>query len=59
VVSVATAWEAMTEDRPHRPALTPLFACRQLVRGAGTQFETAVVAAAVSVLVPAVGLAAA
>jgi two-component system, cell cycle response regulator len=54
IVSVATAWEAMTDDRPHRPALTPLSACRELVRGAGTQFDAAVVEAAVSTLAPAV-----
>ena len=59
VVSVATAWEAMTDDRPHRRALTPLVACQQLLSGAGTQFEPAVVATAVSVLAPAVGRAAA
>ena len=59
VVSVArTAWEAMTDDRPHRPALTPLFARQQLVSGAGTQFDPAVVAAAVAALAPAVDLAA-
>jgi two-component system, cell cycle response regulator len=54
IVSVATAWEAMTEDRPHRSALTPLVACRELVRGAGKQFDSAVVDAAVTVLAPAV-----
>ena len=29
IVSVATAWEAMTDDRPHRPALTPLLASQR------------------------------
>ncbi len=52
IVSVATAWEAMTDDRPHRPALTPLLASRELVRSAGTQFDPAVVDAAVSALAP-------
>jgi HD-GYP domain-containing protein (c-di-GMP phosphodiesterase class II) len=54
VVSVATAWEAMTDERPHRPALTPLLASRELVRGAGTQFDPAVVDAALSALAPSV-----
>ncbi len=60
IVSVATAWEAMTDDRPHRPALTPLFACQELMNGSGTQFDPAVVDAAVSALaLPVVGRAAA
>ncbi len=59
VVSVATAWEAMTDDRPHRPALTPLLASRVLVLGAGTQFDPIVVDAALSVLPTVVGRAAA
>ena len=54
IVSVATAWESMTDDRPHRPALTPLLASRELVRGAGTQFDPAVVDAALSALAPSV-----
>ena len=53
VISVATAWEGMTSDRPHRRALTPLAACHELVRGAGTQFDAAVVDAALGVLAPA------
>ena len=60
IVSVATAWEAMADERPYRPPLTPLAASRELVRGAGTQFDPAVVDAAVSTLAPAfVGRAAA
>jgi HD-GYP domain-containing protein (c-di-GMP phosphodiesterase class II) len=54
VISVATAWEGMTSDLPHRRALTPLAACHVLVRGAGTQFDAAVVDAALGVLAPAV-----
>jgi HD-GYP domain-containing protein (c-di-GMP phosphodiesterase class II) len=53
VVSVATAWEAMTDDRPHRHALSPALASHELARGAGTQFDPAVVDAALSVLAPA------
>ena len=52
VVSVATAWEAMTADRPHRPAMPQLLAVRELVRGAGTQFDPDVVDAALRVLAP-------
>jgi HD-GYP domain-containing protein (c-di-GMP phosphodiesterase class II) len=60
IVSVASAWEGMTTDRPHRSALTPLVATQELVRGAGTQFHPAVVDVAVSLLAPAeVGRAAA
>jgi HD-GYP domain-containing protein (c-di-GMP phosphodiesterase class II) len=54
VVSVATAWEAMTDERPHRPALSPALASHELARGAGTQFDPTVVDAALSVLAPAV-----
>jgi HD-GYP domain-containing protein (c-di-GMP phosphodiesterase class II) len=54
IVSVASAWEGMTSDRPHRSALTRLVACQELVRGAGTQFHPAAVDAAVSLLAPAV-----
>ncbi|MDX6672830.1 MAG: hypothetical protein QOH11_248 [Solirubrobacteraceae bacterium] len=54
IVSVATAWESMTDDRPHRPALTPVLASHELVRGAGTQFDPAVVDAALSALAPSV-----
>ena len=54
IVSVATAWEAMTDDRPHRPALTPRLASAELVHGAGTQFDPAVVDAALTALAPSV-----
>jgi HD-GYP domain-containing protein (c-di-GMP phosphodiesterase class II) len=54
VISVATAWEAMTDERPHRPALTPSLASSELLRGAGTQFDPAVVDAALSALAPGV-----
>lgn len=55
ILSVAGAWESMTSDRPYRSALTPAAAVHELVRGAGTQFDPAVVAAAVSVLAPTAG----
>jgi len=54
VISVATAWEGMTSDRAHRPALSPEAVCHELAHGAGTQFDAAVVDAALGVLSPAV-----
>jgi GGDEF domain-containing protein len=44
-VSVVTAFCAMTRDRPYSDALTPAEAARELVAGAGSQFDPAVVAA--------------
>jgi HD-GYP domain-containing protein (c-di-GMP phosphodiesterase class II) len=44
----------MTSDRAHRPALSPEAASHELSRGAGTQFDAAVVDAALGVLSPAV-----
>ena len=54
IVSVATAWEAMTDERPHRPALTEVHTLRELMLGSGTQFDPDAVAAALSALAPAV-----
>jgi hypothetical protein len=45
VVSIVTAFCAMTRDRSYSDALTPAEAGRELVAGAGTQFEPEVVAA--------------
>jgi len=45
IVFVCSAFHDMTSDRPHRAALEPLDALAQLQRGAGTQFDPAVVAA--------------
>jgi HD-GYP domain-containing protein (c-di-GMP phosphodiesterase class II) len=42
---VADAYEAMTADRPYRRALGSEEAAAELRRGAGTQFDTDVVAA--------------
>jgi GGDEF domain-containing protein len=44
-VSVVTAFCAMTRDRPHSDALTAAEAARELVSGAGTQFDPEIVAA--------------
>jgi putative nucleotidyltransferase with HDIG domain len=43
VLNVADAFDAMTSDRPYRRALSMEIALRELERGAGTQFDAAVV----------------
>jgi diguanylate cyclase (GGDEF)-like protein len=43
IVAVCDAYDAMTSDRPYRPAFTHEVACRELRAGAGTQFDQAVV----------------
>ncbi|GAA1978738.1 diguanylate cyclase [Amycolatopsis minnesotensis] len=45
VVAVCDAWAAMLAGRPHRPAVEPGLARAELVRGSGTRFDPAVVAA--------------
>jgi HD-GYP domain-containing protein (c-di-GMP phosphodiesterase class II) len=45
VIAVCDAWDAMTADRPYRPAMTRSSALMELERCAGTQFDPAVVAA--------------
>jgi diguanylate cyclase (GGDEF)-like protein/putative nucleotidyltransferase with HDIG domain len=50
ILAVADAYEAMTADRPYRRALAGAEARAELVRGAGTQFDAAVVAAFLHVL---------
>jgi diguanylate cyclase (GGDEF)-like protein/putative nucleotidyltransferase with HDIG domain len=50
ILAVADAYEAMTADRPYRRALAEAEARAELVRGAGTQFDTEVVAAFLRVL---------
>jgi two-component system, cell cycle response regulator len=45
IISVADAWTAMLSDRPYRNALSTAEARRELLRGAGTQFEGGIVAA--------------
>jgi len=37
-LSVADAYDAMTSDRPYRPAMSIEAACAELVKGKGTQF---------------------
>jgi putative nucleotidyltransferase with HDIG domain len=43
VVGLADAWDAMTTDRPYRPALTVEEAAAEVRRCSGTQFSPAVV----------------
>jgi diguanylate cyclase (GGDEF)-like protein/putative nucleotidyltransferase with HDIG domain len=45
ILAVADAYEAMTADRPYRKALAEAEARAELRRGAGTQFDSDVVAA--------------
>lgn len=44
IVACCDAYDAMTTDRPYRPALTQQAALAQLEAGAGTQFDPAVCA---------------
>ena len=50
IISVADAYQAMTEDRPYRRALAVDQAVAQLVAGSGTQFDPDVVQAFARVL---------
>jgi diguanylate cyclase (GGDEF)-like protein/putative nucleotidyltransferase with HDIG domain len=50
ILAVADAYEAMTADRPYRVALAPEDAREELLRGAGSQFDAAVVEAFLAVL---------
>lgn len=43
IFAVADALDAMTSDRPHRPAIPFAAACREIARGARRQFDPAVV----------------
>ena len=50
ILAVADAYEAMTADRPYRRALDPVLARAELERGAGAQFDGAVVTAFLAAL---------
>ncbi|MBW2056268.1 MAG: response regulator [Deltaproteobacteria bacterium] len=45
ILAVADSYDAMTSDRPYRPAKTPEEAARELKRCAGSQFDRTVVEA--------------
>lgn len=50
IISVADAYQAMTENRPYRPALTQEAAIAQLQAGSGTQFDPHVVDVFIKIL---------
>jgi type III secretory pathway component EscS len=50
IISVADAYQAMTEDRPYRPALTQEQAIAELKMGSGTQFDPRVVDVFIKIL---------
>jgi diguanylate cyclase (GGDEF)-like protein len=52
ILAVADAYEAMTNERPYRPAMSAVTAQNELIRGVGRQFEAGVVHAFLSVAAP-------
>jgi HD-GYP domain-containing protein (c-di-GMP phosphodiesterase class II) len=50
IVAVCDAYQAMTSERPYRPALPPAAAAHELRAGAGTQFDPMLVDCFVGVL---------
>jgi len=52
ILAVADAYEAMTNERPYRPAMSVVAAQNELIRGVGRQFESSVVHAFLSVVAP-------
>ena len=50
IIAVADAYSAMIEDRPYRRALREWQACRELVNGAGTHFDSVVVSVFLRIL---------
>ena len=57
ILTVADAFDAMTSDRPYRPAMSSREAMDEIERCAGTQFDPAVVAALLRTTAAAVGAA--
>ena len=49
-LAVADAYDAMTSDRPYRPAMTPEAACAELEKGKGKQFDPVIVDALLRLL---------
>jgi diguanylate cyclase (GGDEF)-like protein/putative nucleotidyltransferase with HDIG domain len=52
ILAVADAYEAMTNERPYRPAMSAVAAQNELIRGVGRQFDAGVVHAFLSVVAP-------
>lgn len=50
IIAVVDTYDAMTNDRPYRRALTQTQACRELMRCAGTQFDPYLVAEFIDML---------
>ena len=50
IIAVCDAYQAMTSNRTYRPALPPAASASQLCRGAGTQFDPAVVECFIEIL---------
>ena len=51
VIAVCDAYDAMTSNRPYRPARSPMEALAELQAHSGTQFDPQVVAAFVEAVV--------
>jgi putative nucleotidyltransferase with HDIG domain len=49
-LAVADAYDAMTSDRPYRPAMPPEAACSELVSGKGKQFAPVIVDTFISLI---------
>jgi cyclic di-GMP phosphodiesterase len=49
-LAVADAYDAMTSDRPYRPAMLPEEACSELLRGKGKQFAPVIVDTFISLI---------
>lgn len=45
MAAIVDSYDAMTSDRPYRPAISPFLALRQLYDQGGTQFDPALIAA--------------
>ncbi|RIX48405.1 MAG: HD-GYP domain-containing protein [Rhodocyclales bacterium GT-UBC] len=50
MAAIVDAYDAMTSDRPYRPAISPSHALRQLYNQGGTQFDPTLVAAFVKTI---------